>query len=140
MTRVILAPNDLLTPFDLRAQNFRVNVEFSTINNVDRKFFRKYVQNWPIRSKTVPRWQHDVVMTASQIKLWLIIFQCLWNCRRYRFVIFSTGNRSFSIKFARFHEWNWYFKSENEILFYSVLNIFILNLHKNQHRSKTNPS
>ena len=30
MIRVILAPNDLLTPFDLRAQNFRVNVEFST--------------------------------------------------------------------------------------------------------------
>ena len=28
--RVILAPNDLLTPFDLRAQNVRANMEFST--------------------------------------------------------------------------------------------------------------
>ena len=27
MNRVILAPNDVLTPFDLRAQIFRVNVE-----------------------------------------------------------------------------------------------------------------
>ena len=30
MCRVILARNDLLTLLDLRAQNFRVNVEFST--------------------------------------------------------------------------------------------------------------
>ena len=29
MNRVILAPNDDLTPFDLRAQIFRVNAEFS---------------------------------------------------------------------------------------------------------------
>ena len=28
--RVILARNDVLTPFDLRVQIFRVNVEFST--------------------------------------------------------------------------------------------------------------
>ena len=30
MTRLVLARNDLLTSFDLRAQIFRVNVEFST--------------------------------------------------------------------------------------------------------------
>ena len=30
ITRVILAPNDLFTPFDLKAQTFRVNVEWST--------------------------------------------------------------------------------------------------------------
>ena len=30
MVRVILAPKERLTPFDLRGQNFRVNVEFST--------------------------------------------------------------------------------------------------------------
>ena len=29
MSRVILAPNDDLTPFDLKAQIFRVNVELS---------------------------------------------------------------------------------------------------------------
>ena len=29
ITRVILAPNDVLTSFDIRAQIFRVNVEFS---------------------------------------------------------------------------------------------------------------
>ena len=40
MTRVILAPNDLLTLFDLRAQNFRVNVEFSTCHR-GQKFFSK---------------------------------------------------------------------------------------------------
>ena len=40
MIRVILAPNDLLTSFDLRAQKFRVNVEFS-LNIVDKNFFEK---------------------------------------------------------------------------------------------------
>ena len=30
MTRVLFAPNDLLTLFDLRAKNVRVNVEFFT--------------------------------------------------------------------------------------------------------------
>ena len=29
ISRIILAPNDLLTPFDLRVQTFRVNVELS---------------------------------------------------------------------------------------------------------------
>ena len=29
MSRVMLAPNDILTPFDLRGQIFRVNVELS---------------------------------------------------------------------------------------------------------------
>ena len=38
MSRVILAPNDVLTPFDLRAQNFRVIVEFSTCHR-GQKFF-----------------------------------------------------------------------------------------------------
>ena len=41
MTRVILAPNDVLTPFDLRAQNFRVNVEFSTCHRGQNFFFEK---------------------------------------------------------------------------------------------------
>ena len=40
MIRVILAPNDVLTPFDLRAQNFRVIVEFSTCHR-GQKFFSK---------------------------------------------------------------------------------------------------
>ena len=41
--RVIFARNDLLTPFDLRAQNFRVTVEFSTQHR-GSKFFRKNVR------------------------------------------------------------------------------------------------
>ena len=41
MTRVILAPNDLLTLFDLRAQNFRVNVEFSTCHRGQKIFSKK---------------------------------------------------------------------------------------------------
>ena len=41
MTRVILAPNDLLTLFELRAQNFRVNVEFSTCHRGQNFFFEK---------------------------------------------------------------------------------------------------
>ena len=41
MTRVILAPNDVLTPFDLRAQNFRVIVEFSTCHRGQNFFFEK---------------------------------------------------------------------------------------------------
>ena len=50
MSRVILAPNDLLTPFDLRAENFRVNVEFSTCHR-GQKNFRKNVPKWPFGSK-----------------------------------------------------------------------------------------
>ena len=41
MTRDILAANDVLTPFDLRAQNFRVNVEFSTCHRGQKKKFEK---------------------------------------------------------------------------------------------------
>ena len=41
MIRVILAPNDLLTLFDLRAQNFRVNVEFSTCHRGQKNFSKK---------------------------------------------------------------------------------------------------
>ena len=40
MTRVILASNDFLTPFDLRAQIFRVNVELS-VHYRGQKIFRK---------------------------------------------------------------------------------------------------
>ena len=40
MTRVILAPNDDLTPFDLRAQILRVNVELS-VHYRGQKFFSK---------------------------------------------------------------------------------------------------
>ena len=39
--RVILAPNDLLTPFDLRAQNFRVNVEFANYHRGQKIFSKK---------------------------------------------------------------------------------------------------
>ena len=39
--RVIFALNDLLTPFDLRAQNFRVNVEFSTCHRGQKNFSKK---------------------------------------------------------------------------------------------------
>ena len=38
--RVILAPNDLLTRFDLRARNFRVNVKLS-VHYRGQKFFSK---------------------------------------------------------------------------------------------------
>ena len=41
MTRDILAANDVLTPFDLRAQNFRVNVEFSTCHRGQKKNSKK---------------------------------------------------------------------------------------------------
>ena len=41
MSRVILARNDLLTLFDLRAQNFRVNVEFSTCHRGQKIFSKK---------------------------------------------------------------------------------------------------
>ena len=44
MTRVTLGPNDVLFPFDLRAQNFRVNVEFFTCHR-GQKNFRKNGQN-----------------------------------------------------------------------------------------------
>ena len=40
MTRVIPAPNYIMTPFDLSTKNFRVNVEFS----VNKIFFRKNVR------------------------------------------------------------------------------------------------
>ena len=40
MSRVIVAPNDVLTPFDLRDQIFRVNVEFSAYNR-GQKIFSK---------------------------------------------------------------------------------------------------
>ena len=45
MFRVILAPNDLLTPFDLKAQNFRVNVEFSTQHRGGNFYFEKMSEN-----------------------------------------------------------------------------------------------
>ena len=38
MIRVILAPKERLTPFDLRAQIFRVNVELSAYNRGQKKF------------------------------------------------------------------------------------------------------
>ena len=41
MIRVILAPNDDLTPFDLRAQIFRVNVELSVHYRGQNFFFEK---------------------------------------------------------------------------------------------------
>ena len=40
MLRVILAPNDLSTPFDPRAQNFRVNVKLS-VHYREQFFFSK---------------------------------------------------------------------------------------------------
>ena len=41
MTRVILARNYVLTPFDLRAQIFRVNVELSDYYRGQKKFSKK---------------------------------------------------------------------------------------------------
>ena len=38
--RVVLAPNDVLTPFDLRAQIFKVNMQLSAYNR-EQTFFRK---------------------------------------------------------------------------------------------------
>ena len=40
ITRLVLARNDLLTSFDLRAQIFRVNIEFSIYYH-GQKFFSK---------------------------------------------------------------------------------------------------
>ena len=41
MTRLILVPNDLLTPFDLKAQNFMIDVEFSTYHRGQNIFSKK---------------------------------------------------------------------------------------------------
>ena len=41
MFRVILAPKERLTPIDLRGQNFRVNVEFSTYYRGLKNFSKK---------------------------------------------------------------------------------------------------
>ena len=41
MIRVILVPNDLLTPFYLRAQKFKVNVEFSAYHHGQTFFSKK---------------------------------------------------------------------------------------------------
>ena len=43
MIRLILAPRERLTPFDLRAQIFRVNVELSAHNRGQKNFSKK----WP---------------------------------------------------------------------------------------------
>ena len=56
MSRVILAPNDLLTPFALRAQNFRVNVEFSTEHR-GRIFFFENVRKLPFSSSYNPSYE-----------------------------------------------------------------------------------
>ena len=45
ITRVMLAPNDVLTPFDLRTQNFRVNVELSAYYR-GREKFRKMSESY----------------------------------------------------------------------------------------------
>ena len=61
MTRVILASNDVLTPFDLKAQIFRVNMELSAYN-LGQFFFskkmsesglsaRKFMQNQSISNR-----------------------------------------------------------------------------------------
>ena len=41
MTRVLLSPNDVLTPFELRGQIFRVNVELSTYYREQKKISKK---------------------------------------------------------------------------------------------------
>ena len=41
VTRLVLARNDLLTSFDLRAQIFRVNVEFPTFYHRQKIFLKK---------------------------------------------------------------------------------------------------
>ena len=45
MTRVILARNYVLTPFDLRAQIFRVNVELSDYYRGQKKFSKKMTES-----------------------------------------------------------------------------------------------
>ena len=52
MSRVILAPKERLTHFDLRAQIFRVNVELSAYNRGQKKF-RKNDRKWPVGSKKI---------------------------------------------------------------------------------------
>ena len=42
MIRVVHGPNDRVTPFDLRAQNFRVNVEFFTCHREQTNFRKNY--------------------------------------------------------------------------------------------------
>jgi len=44
--RVNLATNDILTPFDLRAQTFRVNVELPAFYR-GQKFFKKFFRKGP---------------------------------------------------------------------------------------------
>ena len=40
MTRIILAPNDLLTPFDLSGQICRVSAELSTYGHIEKRVKR----------------------------------------------------------------------------------------------------
>ena len=94
MSRVILAPNDVLTPFDLRAQNFRVIVEFSTCHR-GQNFF----------SKKCPK-----VTFRLEKKFWIIFLKQLlsdhWWSKKYQKLFFEPKGscRKF---FSRFHRQRW---------------------------------
>ena len=53
ITRVILARNDVLTPFDLRAQIFRVNVELSAYYHGQNNFRKmsEFDRNYDLENK-----------------------------------------------------------------------------------------
>ena len=53
MSRVILAQNDDLTPFDLRAQIFRVNVKLSAHYHEQKKFEKMYRNDLSVEIFTV---------------------------------------------------------------------------------------
>jgi len=55
MIRVILAPNDVLTPFDQRAQIFMVNVELSAYQLVQEKFSKKISNDLSARKNVITR-------------------------------------------------------------------------------------
>ena len=72
ITRVVLGPNDVLTPFDLRTQTFRVNVELATYYHKHTRkkifepkgYFRTFFQKIFFRVQW-PRWGSNGVFWAT---------------------------------------------------------------------------
>ena len=89
MTRVILAPKERLTPFDLRGQNFRVNVEFSTYYRGLKKFSKK----WPKVTFRLEKKFLQVFLKPSVLDHW-------WP-KRYKNFFFRTV-RVLSVIFSNF--------------------------------------
>ena len=64
MTRVILAPNDDLTPFDLRAQIFRVNMELS-VHYRGQNFFHDTLTKAGSQIDANYRWRSHALEPSS---------------------------------------------------------------------------